>query len=399
MGVIQRQSLKYSAVNLIGLCVGAISTLFVYPHALEAYGLVQMMLTTGIVALPILAFGANTVAIRFFPRFEDKTQDHHGFLPLLLLLCGIGCLIGAVLGMSFWPAFEARFSNNPLAQQYLWMAGPMAALCAVSTVLLVYCSNFKRIVVPSLIFDFSMKLAVPLLLIGVWQQWWTLPTALWGLMAHWSLILVGLIAYLKWLGEWRWKPDWTYLTPSLRREIGMFILFGAFGALALQLATRADTLFVGGLKDVRSAGIYNIAAYIAAAIDIPTKGLYGASASFVAKYLAEEKFEELGDLYRRVSINLLAAGLLLFGCAWVSVDSLFQVVPNGQEIAAGKYVLLFIGLSRIVEMGSGLNHYLVYYSKHYLWSLVALAVLAVCTISMNVYLVPIYGLNGTAIAT
>jgi hypothetical protein len=72
VGVIRRQSLKHSAVNLVGLGLGAVSTLMVYPHVLTEYGLAQVLLSIGMVGMPLLAMGANTVAIRFFLSFKTK---------------------------------------------------------------------------------------------------------------------------------------------------------------------------------------------------------------------------------------------------------------------------------------------------------------------------------------
>jgi O-antigen/teichoic acid export membrane protein len=89
----------------------------------------------------------------------------------------------------------------------------------------------------------------------------------------------------------------------------------------------------------------------------------------------------------------------LFGAVWISVDDLFRIIPNGEAVAAGKYVLLFIGLSRLVEMGTGLNNYMVYYSRYYLWSLASLVVLGAANFTLNVLLIPRYGIDGAAIAT
>lgn len=275
----------------------------------------------------------------------------------------------------------------------------MAFFYVMGVVMSLYSSNFKRIVVPSLLIDFSQKIVVPALLIAVWQQWLPLETALWGLLLHSFLVMTGMAFYLRWLGEWHWRPYRHFLTPELRKELWQFIGFGALGGFALQMASKIDVFMVGSLGSLQSAGIYSIAAYIAAAIDIPTKSLYAASASSVAKYLADDNREELENLYKRVSINLLVAGLLLFGAVWISVDSLFQIVPNGREVSAGKFVLLFIGLSRIVEMATGLNNYMVYYSRYYLWSLVSLGVLGIANVLLNVVLIPRLGMNGAAIAT
>ena len=87
MGVIQRQSLKHSAVNFVGLVVGSLSMLLVYPHTLEAYGLIQFLLWVAVIGLPVYALGANILAVRFFQKFVDSATGHHGFLRLLLGLC------------------------------------------------------------------------------------------------------------------------------------------------------------------------------------------------------------------------------------------------------------------------------------------------------------------------
>ncbi len=400
MGVIRRQSLKHTAVNVVGLGIGGLSVFFVYPHALEAYGLAQVLLSIGMIGLPILSLGANTVAIRFFPRFNDKSSGHHGFLPLLVILCAIGCSIFGLLAWVFWAQVSAALeAKSPLLREYLWMGFPLAFCYITSSVLAVYSSNFKRIVVPSLLLDFSQKLALPLLLIAVWQEWLPLKMAMLGLLVHAALVLTGLIFYLRHIGEWQWKPNWAFVTPSLRRELLQFIGFGAFGGFALLVAAKSDVFMVGSLSAVKAAGVYAIASYLATIIEIPTKSLYAASASSVAKYLTDDNRTELEKLYKSVSINLLVAGLLLFGGIWISIDSLFQLLPNGAELAAGKWVLLFIGISRVVEMGTGLNNYMVYYSQYYRYSLLSLGIMAFGNILLNIWLIPILGITGAALST
>ena len=226
MGVIRRQSLKHVSVNLVGLVVGAASTFLVYPHVREDFGLVQILLQVGLIGLPVMSLGANTVAIRFFPKFQDKAMGHNGFLPLLLLLCGLGFLLSGALAWVFWePYMHSVEVKSPLIRQYLWMAFPMAFFYVVSTVLSVYSANFKRIVVPSILLDFSQKLVLPLLMIGVWKEWVTLETALWGMLLHAGSVTFGMVMYLRWIGQWHWKPNWRFLTPELKKELVAFISF------------------------------------------------------------------------------------------------------------------------------------------------------------------------------
>lgn len=400
MGVIRRQSFKYTVVNFVGLGIGAASTLFVYPHALEAYGLVQLLLWFGVVGLPILSLGGNTLVIRFFPQFDNKGNGHNGLLPLLLSLCAAGWLVAAIIAVFARDSLvQVLQDRSPLLHDFLWMAAPMSLFYVVSVVLGQYSANFKRIVVPSLLIDFSQKIAIPILIFALWRGWISLHVMAWLLLLYSAMVPAGMILYLRSIGQWFWKPNMAFLTPARRLEIGRFMVFGSLGGFALLIAYKADLLFVGSMSSLKSTGVYAIAAFIGSAIDIPTKSLYSASVSSVSQYLSEDNHEELDKLYKKVSINLLVVGLLLFGSVWISVDSFYALLPNGQELVEGKYVLLIIGLSRLVEMTSSLNNYLIYYSRYYTWSLLSLGILAVANVGFNLWLIPRWGITGAAVAT
>lgn len=402
MGVIRRQSIKHAIVNLVGLGVGALSAFLVYPHVRQEFGLIQVMLQVGLLGLPLMSFGANTVAIRFFPKFKNHALGHHGFLPLLMALCGIGFGLSLLLALMFWePYMQVVEQRSPLIRQYFLMAFPIAFCYVTSSVLAAYSSNFKRIVVPSLLMDFSQKLALPTLMIGVWQDWIGLETAVWGMVIHAALVTTGMILYLRWLGEWHWKPNWSYLTPELKKEMAAYIGFWSLGGFALLIAAKSDLFMVGSLIQESSAGTFAIAAALAAIIEIPIKSLYSASASSVAAHLAENNMGELERLYKSVSINLLVAGLVLFGGMWISIDAIFQFFPKSQigEMEAGIWVFFFIGLSRLVEMTTGLNNNMIYYSPYYRYTLFSLGFSALLTLGLNFLLIPRMGISGAAIST
>lgn len=402
MGVIRRQSLKHASVNFVGLAVGALSTFLVYPHVQEQYGLIQILLQVGLIGLPVMSLGANTVAIRFFPRFEDKETGHHGFLPLLMLLCGAGFTLSLGLAWVFWePYMHTVEYKSPLIREYFWLAFPIAFCFVISSVLFLYASNFKRIVVPSILLDFSQKIVLPLLMICVWKDWITLRTAVWCMVIHAASVTTGMILYLRWLGAWRWKPEFKYLTPALKREMAAYIGFWSLGGFALLVAAKSDIFMVGSIGAVKAAGAFTIAAALAAIIEIPIKSLYAASASSVARHLADDNMQELGKLYQGVSINLLSAGLLLFGGMWVCIEQIFSFFPanHAQELSAGVWVFFFIGMSRLVEMTTGMNNNIIYYSPYYRFSLLSLSISAVLTTALNFILIPKIGMTGAAVAT
>ncbi|MBK6931386.1 MAG: polysaccharide biosynthesis C-terminal domain-containing protein [Saprospirales bacterium] len=402
MGIIQRQGIKHSIVNFSGLAIGMLSTLFIYSQkeVVEAYGLMQYLLSIAIIGFPLFALSGNTVAVRFFPVFQDKTQAQHGFLPFLLLLCLLGWGTSALVAFFCWDWIKVLVAwDTSVLQEYLWMAFPLTFLFTVALLLYQYSLNFKRIVIPSILFDFSLKVALPALLIGIWQHWIDLKTALNLLLLYYVAVILGQVQYLRYLKEWHWRINWAYFTPALRRDIGKYAGFGILSGFALLLATKADNLMVGSLIGMKSTGVYAIALNIAAAMEIPTKSLYSASVSFVSRYLSDENWAELRSLYQKVSINLLTAGLFIFGCIWLSAGDLYLVMPNSQEAGQGRYVLFFLSMAKLVDMGAGLNNQLVYYSKFYRYSIFSLGVLAVANVVLNIWLVPVFGITGTAVAT
>lgn len=402
MGIIQRQGIKHSIVNFTGLAIATVSTVFLYSRkeVVEAYGLTQFLLSIGIIGFPLFSMASHMVAIRFFPTFQDKESGHHGFLPLILGMCLLGWSICAVAALIFWTPLQALIPpERVLLKTYLWTAFPLTLLFSLAFVLNQYSFNFKRIVIPSILFDFALKVVLPVLILGLLWGWIDLQTVLLLLILHYALVILGTMLYLRQIGEWYWRPNLGFLTPVLRQDVLRYAAYGVTAGFALLMATKADTLMVGSLTSMKNTGIYVIALNIAAAIEIPSKALYSASLSFVARYLADENWTEMRILYQKVSINLLTGGLLIFGGIWVSATDLYGIMPNTEEIAQGKYVLLFLSIAKLVDMAAGLNNQLVYYSRHYRYSLVSLGILAVANVAFNLWLIPRMGITGAAVAT
>ena len=93
MGVIQRQGLKHSIVQYTGVLIGALTQLYLVPHVLDAYGLAMGLMASAFFLAPLTSLGTHVLAVRFFPDFKNKENGHNGFLWLLLLIAGVGCLL------------------------------------------------------------------------------------------------------------------------------------------------------------------------------------------------------------------------------------------------------------------------------------------------------------------
>jgi O-antigen/teichoic acid export membrane protein len=74
-------------------------------------------------------------------------------------------------------------------------------------------------------------------------------------------------------------------------------------------------------------------------------------------------------------------------------------MPNGEIFKAGKYVIFFIGLAKVFDALTGINAIILGNSKFYYYTLFFIFFLAIIAFAVNLYLIPIWGIVGSALAT
>ena len=404
MGIILRQSFKQSVVRFVGIGIGLISTLFIYPLALEEIGLVRFLQNTAQIILPFCLLGSQAVAVRFFPYFKSDQPGHNGFLSILFLWALFGFGIFGLLYLVGETTFLSFFSGTPTNYlAYFDYILPLVFLMVFSHLITHYTSNFHRIVVPSIFNELVLKITLPLLVLCFFWEFISLTYVVWGLVGTYLLSLIGLVLYLLWLGEFKliWRPN--FLSRDKIKEIGNFATYNVLGSWGYILANRIDVLMIGMLlsSDARftKVGVYTINMFISEVIDAPRKSLLSISAPIVAEAAKKEDRAHLLDLYQKSSLNQLLIGLGLFLLIWVSLDDLFSIMPNGEEVRTGKWIVLLLGLGKLVDMATGVNGQIIQYSKYFRYSFYFTIVLAVVNILNNIWLIPMFDFTGAAIAT
>ena len=102
-------------------------------------------------------------------------------------------------------------------------------------------------------------------------------------------------------------------------------------------------------------------------------------------------------LYQKSSINQLLIGGFVFLCIWLNIDDLFKVMR--EEYHDGKWVILILSLSILFNMMTGINNVILVITKYFRYDTYASIALAIVTITTNMILIPIYGIEGAAMAT
>ena len=77
MGVIRKQSISNSIIFYLGMTIGAINTVLIYPNVFndqpEHWGLIQLIVAYGLVLSTFTSFGIPKVLLKFFPSYKDKS--------------------------------------------------------------------------------------------------------------------------------------------------------------------------------------------------------------------------------------------------------------------------------------------------------------------------------------
>ena len=400
MGVIKRQSIKQSIANYVGVIIGAISTLFIFPLAMDQNGLIRFLVAAATLALPIASLGANGVIIRFFPEFQNKEKRHNGFLPFMIFIVLVGFSLFLLLAYIFRERIYAYYNDKPAEYlDYLPYAIPLVLLLALINVFKHYTSNFQRVVVPYIVNDLFLKIAFPTLILLFLGGFLGLDGLVWGLILTYALILVMLMIYLSTLGELNFRPQTGFLSRVLMKRMGTYAIYGILGSLGGILAFQIDVFMVANLLTLYAASVYSISLFIANTIDVPLRAIFNITSPIVSKAWKENNLTEINDLYKRSSINLFLFGSFLFLVIWLNLDDLYAFLPEGNKLIDGKYVILFLGLAKLIDQLTSINGSIINYSRYYRFNFFAVMVLSILNIALNIVLIPRFQVVGAALAT
>lgn len=408
MGVIQRQGIKDSIVAYFGVALGALNTLFIYTRIPEeVFGLFQFLVSTALIISMFLQLGMPNVALRFFPIFKTEDNKHHGFLAFLLLPALIGCIVFAIASLLFYPWIQswlAQQNTDPLVQPFLPFVLPLAFFMVFSAILTQYIKNFLRIVIPTFLESVWVKIATGVLSLLVAYGLLQVVGFVSGIIFAYGVVTLGLLVYLRWLGQLHLKPNFAILDKPLVRRIGIFAFYGVLGSVGSSLMTYVDRTMITVLipnSGLAETGIFSIVAYIGTTIDIPRKSLERITAPVVANAIEEQNWGHVADLYRRGSINLLIIGALLFLGIWLNIDSVFAIMSNGEKYAAAKDIVFILGISSLIDMTTSINTHIISYSRYFRFAFYVIIILAGLNILFNYLFIKSFswGIEGAALAT
>ena len=401
MGVIARQSIRGALANYLGVAIGFFTTFFVLTDCLtqEEIGLTRVMVDAAMLFSGLAQLGTNASIIRFFPFFKSDDGKNHGIFGWSVLIPFIGFSIFTVLFFIFKQSIIDIYSpKSPLIANYAYLLLPLTFFALYLTVFETNASVLLRITVPRLVREVGIRvfnLACYLLYgNGV------ISLDLFVLLFCLSYAVAMLINffYLLSLGKISFRIDWKFITRDRLEEILLYTLFMTATILAGNIPL-INSLFLGAQTGLALTGVYTIAFYIANIVEVPYRSLGAISRPLIATAVRDDNWQEVNRLGQKVSLHQFLVSSLIFFLIWTNLRALFAVIPHGAEYIGGMGVVFFLGMAKIVNSSLSVGTDILNYSRKYPFSLVFIALLTASAILLNNWLIPLWGINGSACAT
>lgn len=402
MGVIIRQGFKSTVVSYTGVLIGALNQLVLATEFLtpEEIGLREVLLSSAMGLTIVAQLGIQYVMSRYFVYFEDDQRQHNGFLVLSLLVGLVGTLFCALLFGLFKADFLRLFrADIGLVGDFAWLIMPLTGLLVLHAILETWARLHLRIVANAIAREVLLRVCQTALMVAyglgaISFKWFVL-----GFVTSYLFAIVFLIAYLIYDKRLYLRLHHLRVPPGLGKEMIKYAIWVMVGGAGYIVAERIDGMMLASLVNLKQTGIYAISFFIATLIEMPRRAIAQLSTTIVARQWKEQDFTGMQKLYQQVSVNQLLLGGLLFLLIWANIDGLFQLMPNGHVYAQGKYVVLFIGLSRVIDMFFGINNEVILNSPFYRFSLISIVFLALISFAANYVMIPLFGITGAATGT
>jgi len=400
LGIIEKQSVKGTIFTYIGVIIGFINTGLIFPKILltEQIGLLSILIAYSLVFSQIASLGFNNATIRMFPYFRNNEEKHNGFLFLSIIIAFIGFLFVLIIFILLNP----YIANNPndsstLLAEYGYYIIPLAFFTLYFNSLDVYNRVLYNTVIGTFLKEFLVRFLVFIAIILYYFNVIDFEIFVISYVIIYSLPALVLVCQLIIEKQFSLIPKFKFLNRDLTRSLVSVSLFGIIGGFAGIAVANIDKIMISQMLGLDDTGIYSIAFYFGSLIIIPSRSLIKISSAFIADSWKNNDLKTISSIYNKSVINQAVIGLLLFIGILGNIDNIFEILP--EHYSQGKYVIILIGLSFLVDMCVGVSVNIVGSSQYYKMQSYFMLLLIFLLFITNLIFIPKYGIVGAAFAS
>jgi O-antigen/teichoic acid export membrane protein len=405
MGIIQKQGIKSSIFIMIGFVIGAVNLLVLFPlfFSKNDQGLIRAMIDIGATLSVFCTLGTLPVVYKFFPFYNHYLGPKKNELPFLTLIIN---LIG--FGLLLWIGWEnkdfiiRKLGKSPSLATYFNYVYPYTFFLLIFYWLEAFAWGLQKGVFTNFLRETAIRILTTLLILAFGLKWLNLDQFILLFSGIYIIPTLLLIYNLSQSHEWSFRSfRISSVTKRLKGKMLNFALFVFAGQFFNLLARTNDTFMIVGLRGLSDAGIFAIATYVAAIMEIPQRSLTSISIPVLAKSWKDKDFANIKHVYHKSVSNLLAIGLLLFGLIWLNIENLVSFLNWISHKESGGYdalvpLIFIMGLAKLIDLATGVNGQIIGTSNYWRFDFFTNLFYIVLSIPLNYYLISHYQLIGLA---
>jgi O-antigen/teichoic acid export membrane protein len=400
VGIIQRQTFRGTIWAYLGVVIGFVTTVLIYPNifSTDEIGLLRLLVAYSALFAQFATLGFTRVATMLFPYFRNYDNNHNGFFPLALLVSLTGLVLAVILLLLFKPLILEKGGDNPaLFVSYFYYIIPLLVFTLAFLILDNYYKVLYNAVQGTFLKDFLQRILILSGALLFLFSLITFETFVWIFLLAFLIPAVVLFGMLFREKQISMKKAPGFVSKDLRKKMIEVSFFGILTSFSGLLVLNIDSIMINAILDLSNTGIYAITFFFGTVILIPSRSLLKISSVIIADSWKKEDLATINTIYYKSCLNQMILASLLFIGIWANIHNIFQILPPKYE--AGKYVIFFISLSAVIQMAGGTSNMILFTSPRYrvhTWFMLVLVGLLVLS---NLILIPIYGITGAALAS
>jgi O-antigen/teichoic acid export membrane protein len=397
LGTIARQSTKNFLWSNLGIIIGSIYTLAIVPKAFnshpEYWGLIQLLLYYSQILMSVVILSIPTIILRYYPQFSQQGKKNEFFSASLYLLLISSFFVSVIFGLIGKPLGKSS-ADDELYARFYWLIIPVLIFSVLFEFYAAWSKARLKSTVPNFLKESFLKLwSFAVILLYFYQ---VVGYHLF-LMLYFSAYAVQV--YLIWWYTNKTEkitiiPDFGVIRKTYSRSILSFMGFNILGTATYVLMYKIDILMIGKMQGLEYVSYYSVALAIIAFIQLPEKSISAISVPSLSHFLNNNDMDNIKNLYKKTSLNQFILSAFIFSCVWININSVTLYL--GEKFGNIEYVILFLGLAKLVDVVTGLNGPLISMSQHYKIAFWLQILLVILLFTSNLILIPIYGINGAA---
>ncbi len=400
MGLVIRQSIITTVISYLGVVIGYINLLYLYPKFLspEEVGLFRTIQDAAILLSPFAQFGLASGIFRYYPQFVKDQKTSGSFISLMLLLSVVGFSIFFLVFQLLETSILAYFEDNAkeiihYSSLILWLT----LILLITSLMEAYSRSLLKTVVPNLLREVVSRLLLSVFVLLYFLGYLDFQQFIISTTLGYLLCLIILMTYLAKNGDFKLGLEFSATHKLKLPELLKYSLLSFAGTAGLVIIGKVDSIMVSGLLGFAANAVYTTAFYMATVIEIPKRALSQVAMPLIARAFEKKDMKDIQTIYQKTSINQFIIGALMLIGVWANLDNIFQLVPKTEIYEAGKYVVIIVGFGKLIDMIFGPSSEIIVLSKYYGFNILLIILLAGSIVFANNLLIPTYGINGAAI--